>query len=168
MPTYELRDFHIDVGPSSLFERVRFKLQKLRSLKNMRPFKDRGPRALQKALSRFNSSDWQLISAGVRDDTGKFVTSTWRRVFENKCWQLVIGYEGIIVSLSEVSTPQTDLTDQYIKRGTILYNFVEQVSHELMVADGQAVRSKPSNEIRAELVFGQGKVPAFFLIGLPT
>lgn len=168
MPTYDTLDFHVDIGPESLFQRVRFKFHTPTRLKGRTPYRDpKYGSDLQAALLNFNASDWDLRIVQVRNDSGKFVTTIWRRAFGEECWWIVLGYEGVIQSLFQVEGSETGITDKTVRPGQV-FDFVAKVNDDLMIADGQpsSLTIVPTNKDRAHIAF-DGGVPDFFFIGLP-
>ena len=82
---YPKARFHIRFGPSSLFERVRFKMKDSHKLYlNGSHYKKRllerniPPEILEELLD-FDASTWELQTAEVRMDRRKFVNSTWEK-----------------------------------------------------------------------------------------
>jgi hypothetical protein len=77
-----------------LFERVRSKMSGRRSLRLHA--KHLAARAVERAvppelLADFDPAQWELMTAEVRTDTGRFVNSAWRRTVSGQMWWLVIG-----------------------------------------------------------------------------
>jgi len=70
--------FHVASGPQSLFDRVRFKMQSKRTLRvhashlARRAAERSAPLA---AIAIFGPAEWELVTAEVRVDSGKFVNS---------------------------------------------------------------------------------------------
>lgn len=89
-PKWNVARFHVEFGPDSLFERIRFKMRSVTELKlhgthfRLRESERRIPREVIEALENFKSDLWNVVSAEVRTDSGKFVSSTWCRNFGGK------------------------------------------------------------------------------------
>lgn len=160
MPTYELRDFHRNTGPPSLFERVRFKFEKPGALNGRGNFQGtQYPQALRDALRQFDTAHWELLLVQVRDDTGKFITTTWRRLFDGHYWWIIIGLGQVVTGLYQVRSSQVGMGAQVVQSGP-LYDKVERVNHALMQSE------KPKeflSKSQATVVF-EGRPPDFFFI----
>ena len=80
--TYLKARFHVQFGPPSLFERVRFKMKDVHKLYlegthyRKRVSERNIPAEILDALLEFDASLWILQTAEVRIDRGKFVNST--------------------------------------------------------------------------------------------
>ncbi len=136
---FEKARFHVSSGPASLFERVRFKMATRRELKlHATHFKLRaGERATPSMkLKDFDPGVWELVSAEVRTDTGKFVNSAWNVNVGGRRWRVVIGMHDTVETAFTVSDARGP--GEAIVRNGPLYNFVERVNRELMQGEAQA------------------------------
>ncbi|QOR65104.1 hypothetical protein IM538_14830 [Cytobacillus suaedae] len=128
--------FHVLYGPEALFERVKFKFQGEHSLKlHGKHYKDRvEQRSISKLvieqLHTFNLDEWNLVTVEVRNDTGKFVNSTWERVIQKEKYWITIGFGDVVQTI--VKKDSEGLGFDYIKSGPI-FNFVSEVNQALML-----------------------------------
>lgn len=133
------RRFHVDSGPPELFERIRFVIGR------------RGPRdldlshdhAAEKAAERhfpaeivtpFRPEEWALLTAEVLPN-GKFMRTTWARMYEGQRW-LVTFAKGEIVVTGYESCPGRMLRGLNIVRSGEFYEKVARVNRDLMAAEG--------------------------------
>lgn len=136
--TYPKARFHIQFGPPSLFERVRFKMQDAHKLYlNGTHYKKRLserniPPEILEALLDFDANTWALQTAEVRTDRGKFVNSTWEKVIDGHRYWVTIGIGNYVKTIVERTTSGMD---KCIRSGE-LYNFVEGVNAQLMADEG--------------------------------
>lgn len=106
---FEKARFHVSSGPAALFERVRFKMATRRELKlHAAHFKFR---ARERATPRLRLKDfdprvWELVSAEVRTDTGKFVNSAWDVNVGRQRWRVVIGLHDTVETAFTVNNAQ--------------------------------------------------------------
>jgi hypothetical protein len=128
--------FHVLYGPDSLFQRVKYKFKDSHSLKlHGRHFNDRVnqrsiPEAIIKMLQNFTTEEWDLVTVEVRNDTGKFVNSTWEKVLgEEKFW-VTIGFGDVVQTI--INKDGEGLGFDYLKDGPI-FSFVSEVNHKLML-----------------------------------
>ena len=143
---YETATFHVELGPESLFERVRFKMDTVRRV-DLETMKVR-ERALQRKIpdevvemaEEFDAYEWELISCEVRTDTGRFVSSTWRVEAgegdenfqgDTAAYLLTIGKENVAEDLRLEKKSDGVSRETFIADGT-LYDFVEVVNRALM------------------------------------
>lgn len=138
---YETAWFHIDYGPSSLFERVRFKMLGVHSLFfgkhfNRRSVERRIPADVLEKLTHFDASQWVLRMAEVRTDRGKFVNSTWEFTCDGESYWVSIGVGNYIKTVYR-SRPDSGL-GKCITGGE-LYDFVDRINRELMAAEDVVV-----------------------------
>jgi len=82
-------------------------------------------------LKRFSTRDWKLVMAEVRDDTGKFVNSTWQLDYDGAEYIVVIGLHNTAQTVFPKDN-HSSLMKSINKSGP-QYNFVESVNRELMV-----------------------------------
>lgn len=132
---FEKARFHIATGPSSLFERVRFKMQGRRTLQwhaghLQARASERG--APLSELAAFDPEKWELLMAEVRTDTGKFVNSCWATSAAGKRWLVVIGFNDTVETV--IASDKQGLSDVIVSAGP-LYDEVREVNAALMAAD---------------------------------
>lgn len=134
--------FHAATGPQSLFDRVRFKMRGRRTLRIHAPHLI-GRAAERDApldtIAAFDADEWQLVTAEVRADTGRFVNSAWTREIDGQQWWVVIGLHDTVETV--IDTDKRGPGDSVVTGGE-LYDRVERVNRELMLADA-APRSAP-------------------------
>lgn len=112
MPLYKQnynRDrFHVEFGPPSLFERVRFKMKDVTTLYmdgvhfQTRASERNIPDEVMSRLLQFDINEWRVVTASVRDDRGKFVDSTWEIVIDGVRYWVTIGMGTFIKTSSSV------------------------------------------------------------------
>ncbi|MBY6204811.1 hypothetical protein [Halomonas denitrificans] len=127
--------FHVDTGPCSLFERVRFKMQSPRRLKCHG--KHVSERALQRgapleAICDFDPKEWDLMTAEVDEAKGKFVSSAWSRKIEGRTWWVVIGLGD---SIKTVIEKESDGLHERIVHSGALFKRVDATNRELMAQE---------------------------------
>jgi predicted phosphodiesterase len=133
----ERKKFHVDYGPASLFERVRFKFGDVRSLKlhgshyNQRVTDRNIPPELIAELVNFNPDRWELKQAEVRADNGKFILTTWERKFNGEIFWVVVGLGDVVVSVIRKQLTRNVGTTGIITSGSF-YDFVSDVNMKLM------------------------------------
>lgn len=88
---FETERFHVETGPESLFRRIRYVMKKTELHLHAEHFQQRAEKrdAPVEKLRRFDPADWELLTAEVRRDTGKFVSSGWLRQIEEQDWLVV-------------------------------------------------------------------------------
>lgn len=129
-PNFKDARFHVDYGPTALFERIRFKFQDARELQlhgshfEMRA-QDRA--APIKNFRHFNPKIWKLVMAEVRTDTGKFVNTTWEVEIAEQLWWVVIGFNDTIMTVIGVNKGRKGSSSPDIIRNGDLHRFVEDV-----------------------------------------
>ncbi|WP_407111534.1 hypothetical protein ACE1N8_30720 [Streptomyces sp. DSM 116494] len=133
-PRFQTARFHTESGPDSLFTRVRYILSEPVQLKAhgthvSERLEQRG--ATFETLTRFDPGSWELVSAEVRTDTGKWVKSTWRVRADERFWWVVVGLGNALVTVIDVD-PQRRGTGKAIVTGGLLYARVDAVNQELM------------------------------------
>jgi hypothetical protein len=134
---FEKQRFHVNYGPNALFERVKYKMSGVKSLKlHGRHFIDRIHSRnineyLQNKIYHFSSADWNLVAAEVRVDSGKFVNSTWELVHEGVKYWIVIGFGNTVET---VMIKESSGLENVCTQG-ILYDFVSSVNSELMLQE---------------------------------
>ena len=131
---YGTARFHVEFGPESLFERVRFKMRDVYKLYlDGKHFKQRLderaiPDDIVQALCNFNIDSWVLRTAEVRIDRGKFVNSTWERMLYGHRYQVTIGIGNYVKTIVDRISSGVDKCI----RGGELYDMVARVNDELM------------------------------------
>lgn len=132
--------FHVEFGPPSLFERVRYKMQNVTKLYlegahfTKRVQEREIPRNVMDELLQFDIDTWSLKTAEVREDRGKFVNSTWEKVIDGVPYWVTIGMGNYIKTI--VIRTSSGM-DKCVRNGEF-YDFVEQVNRGLMDEDTRA------------------------------
>lgn len=163
VPRYELLTFHKEFGPSSLFERIRFKFldpptRRLNTSVSIRRMSL--PQVINLALDAFNPAEWDLVWAKVRSDTGKFTTTSWRREVQASYWWVVMGYGDFVFRVFVTKLGVDGLNSDVIESGD-QYTFVEKVNRDLMEAEFEN-----APQVLPEPKIGFGKwIPKFFTLG---
>lgn len=140
--------FYIDYGPSSLFERVKYKFEGIEELRtHARHFNERLeerkiPEYVINAINTFRTQSWRLVMAEVRNDTGKFINSTWEIEYEGVKYWLVIGFGSTIETII-AKDKGFHPVNEIIKEGEF-FNFVADVNTELMRSDLKKKEAKPN------------------------
>lgn len=139
MPKFEEKRFHVTCGPSSLFTRVRQKMSAVRGLSLKTAHFDL--RAEQRAppvaeLEGFNTGQWELMTADVRSDTGKFVKTAWRKQIDGEVWWVVIGLHNAVVTAFLQASGKTGLGPDVVREGEF-YKFVDAVNRNLLTNDSE-------------------------------
>ena len=129
--------FHIDFGPPSLFERVRFKMKDVHKLYldgthfNKRLSERDSPEDVIEKLKAFDCCEWTLKTAEVRKDRGKFVNSTWEVLCNGNPYWVTISVGNFITT---IVLRNSSGMDKCIRNGEY-YDFVESVNRKLMNED---------------------------------
>lgn len=133
-PRFETARFHVESGPDSLFVRVRHILREPVRLTA------RGGHVVERAGQRdapveelvcFDPGGWELVSAEVRTDTGKWVKSTWRVRADGRDWWVVVGLGNALVTVIDVDPWRRGRGQGVVVEGP-LYAKVAAVNTELM------------------------------------
>lgn len=130
----ELVRFHIEYGPASLFERVRFKMKDVHELEmngphyNARVSERYIPDEVVMHVQKFDVNDWNLVTAEVRPDRGKFYNSTWEYTYEGVNYWLTIGIGNCVVTIVK---KESSGVGKCIRSGE-LYDYVDEVNKALM------------------------------------
>ncbi len=139
-PRFETSRFHVNFGPSSLFERVHFKMRNSRTLKlHSKHFIDRQtkrniPEEVMFQIKHFTPSQWSLKTVEVRNDTGKFINMTWEMNYNDARFWITIGFGDVIQTI--IMKDSNGQGYPYIKSGK-LYDYVQIVNEQLMISDNQ-------------------------------
>ena len=135
MPTkFQTSRFHVKYGPQSLFDRVKFKMKDVQALKensdhySKRVIERNIPEYIKNRLKNFNMNEWELVMAEVRNDTFKFVNSTWEIVYNGEPYWIVVGFHDTVMTIFK---SYGDENRNAIRDGSI-YESVEKVNKELM------------------------------------
>lgn len=134
---YKLVRFNAEFGPASLFERVKYKMKDIHSLHinvphfNARMSERNIPQEVIKHILNFDTSEWKLVTAEVRQDTGKFYNSTWEYVYDGKPYWITIGLGNCVVT---IVPKESSGVGKCIRNGEF-YDFVEKVNRQLMDED---------------------------------
>lgn len=131
MSGYRKARFHIDSGPDTLFRRVHQKLDGHYLLPepghNMR--KRMAERGVPLGVVRdFDSEHWELMTAEVRVDRGKFVATGWRIPCDGSWLWVVIGMNQRI---EKAMFKQGRGKSEHIVCDGELFEFVDEVNLEL-------------------------------------
>ena len=139
---FERVRFHIQTGPASLFQRVMFIMGGVSAVRVdgshfLQRVKERNiPSEVIETVSSFNSANWDVITAEVRVDKGKFVASSWGREYNGRYYIVIIGLGNIAETIYDTELPcpkrYPGRLKNTIERGSELYDFVENVNQELM------------------------------------
>ncbi|GLX06176.1 UNVERIFIED_ORG: hypothetical protein FHR35_005660 [Microbispora rosea subsp. rosea] len=126
--------FHVETGPDSLFARVRQVLSGARQLGLHgshlveRVADTNAPMA---DLKPFNPIEWELVLVEARKDTGKFVSTTWRRSYQDGEWWVVIGFGDVVRTLYRASENKRALGAGIVTEGP-LWEMVSDVNARLL------------------------------------
>ena len=150
---FERARFHVDTGPESLFERVRFIMRGVHSVKvdgphfTMRVRERRIPSEVVEMVASFNASDWSVVSAEVRLDKGKFVASSWGREYNGRYYVVIIGLGDIAETIYDTDLPcpkfRPGRLKNFLENRSPFYDFVEKVNQELMYAEPEGKCQQP-------------------------
>ena len=129
---FEKARFHIKTGPRSLFERVKLIIGENPVLKLHAPHLKK--RLLQREISSedinvLQQGEWELMTAEVRVDKGKFVNCAWRKPYRDSFLWVVIGFGETVETV--ILKDGDGLNDQVVTSGG-LYDFVDEVNRDLM------------------------------------
>lgn len=154
--------FHVDFGPASLFDRVRFVMGTPRALRlHAAHLRERAAErnAPLELLSRFDPVRWRLLQATARIDTGKFVSSTWSVATPGGTWWVVVGLGDTILSTYDVLPGRSGRSGETVESGP-LYEFVESVNRRLMEEERPAaVRGCGPDRSRSERTSSSARNP---------
>lgn len=134
---YPKARFHIQFGPSSLFERVRFKMKDahklyLQGTHYKKRLSERDiPTDILEALLDFDANTWTLQTAEVRTDRGKFVNSTWEKTIDGHNYWGTIGIGYYVKTIVDKTTSGIA---KCIRSGE-LYDFVERINAQLIAEE---------------------------------
>jgi hypothetical protein len=138
--------FHVDAGPASLFERVRQVFAAPRRLKlhgahfNGRAAERGAPREL---IEDFDPAAWELMTADVRTDTGKFVRTAWRRTVDRQTWWIAIGFHDTVQTVYPATPGKTGFGDDIVRAGP-LWQMVDRVNRALLAEGPPTVVTPPA------------------------
>lgn len=134
---YPKARFHIQFDSPSLFERVRFRMRDAHKLylngthyRKRLSERDIPPEILE-ALLDIDAYTWNLQTAEVRTDRGKFVNSTWEKIIDGHRYWVTIGIGNYV---KNIVCRTTSRMDKCIRSGE-LYDFVESVNTRLMAEE---------------------------------
>ena len=144
---YERARFHIQYGPASLFERVRFRMKDVHVLFPGKHYQQRArerqvPDEVLAALCQFDCGTWELRTAEVRTDRGKFVSSGWETEVDGHRYLVSIGVGNYIKTIYRVTGHGAG---QCVRAGE-LYDFVDRVNRQLMEEDLALLREDASDD----------------------
>ncbi|MFE2302609.1 hypothetical protein ACFXAW_30990 [Streptomyces sp. NPDC059445] len=133
-PRFETARFHVESGPESLFVRVRHILRepvRLAARGGHVTERIRQRDAPVEELVSFDPTSWDLVSAEVRTDTGRWVKSTWRVRADGRDWWVVVGLGDALVTVIDVDPWRRGRGQDVVVEGP-LYVKVDAVNAELM------------------------------------
>lgn len=137
---FQTARFHVDSGPSSLFERAHYKMDVARILKlhskhfNERRVERSVSQDVMIQIKHFDPAKWSLKTIEVRADTGKFVNTTWEMIHDDTRYWITIGFGNVVQTI--VTKTSDGLGYPYVKSGS-LYELVRTVNEKLMNDDFQ-------------------------------
>ena len=156
---FERARFHVETGPASLFQRVRFVMGRVRRVKidgphfSNRVKKRKIPLEAVKMVAAFNASEWSVLTAEVRIDKGKFVASSWGKMYNGRYYVVIIGLGNVAETIYDVDSPHSKIHSEWLNSsqeiGSELYTFVEKVNQELMESETD---HQCENPIKSEAV----------------
>ncbi len=128
-----LARFHVETGPPALFERVRQVFAEPRALMHGTHYTERAHEraAPRSAIKYFASTEWELMTAEVRTDTGKFVKTAWRREIGGQMWWSVIGFHDAVQTIHPASDEKTGLGQDIVCDGPV-WDLVDSVNRQLL------------------------------------
>jgi hypothetical protein len=114
--------FHIDTGPAALFQRVQQVFDAPRRLKLHGSHL--AERAAERAaaiadIEHFYPQLWELVLVEARTDTGKFVSTTWRRSVGDREWWVVIGFHDTVRTIYAASSGKRGLGPGVVTDGEL-------------------------------------------------
>ncbi|MDH6465048.1 hypothetical protein M2302_005249 [Micromonospora sp. A200] len=129
--------FHVQTGPEPLFVRVRQVFTDPRQLRlhgsHLRE-RTAGRDAPIDDLKRFESDAWELMLVEARTDTGRFVSTTWRRSYPDADWWVVVGFGDTVRTLYRASPGKSGRGDGIVIGGP-LWDLANEVNAKL-ITDG--------------------------------
>ena len=139
---FERARFHIQTGPASLFERVKVIMSGVSDVRvdgkhfQARVKERKIPQKVIDKIISFNTNEWDLITAEVRVDKGKFVASSWGCQYNGRYYVVVIGLGNFAETIYEVMDVNSKLLPKRLKccieRRSEFYDFVEEVNRDLI------------------------------------
>jgi hypothetical protein len=142
--------FHKATGPASLFARVKQIMGVKTGLKiHGLHFKRRAnERNIDKQmLADFPSELWELMEAEVRSDTGKFVSSSWRKSVDNQYLWIVVGF-GETVKTAFWSNGYK--LGPSVERESSIYFFVAEANQALLDESATVKEEKPQAKVNVK------------------
>lgn len=130
----EVVRFHVETGPAPLFVRVRQVLAGVRRLRlHGAHLAERiaGQDAPLAHLEKFDPELWQLMLVEARTDTGKFVSTSWRRSYPGGDWWVVIGFGDTVRTLYRASQGKRGQGENIVTGGP-LWDLVNEVNGRLV------------------------------------
>jgi hypothetical protein len=128
--------FHVDTGPAPLFARVRQVIGDAPQLDlDVDHFRERaGERGIALDLIEpFRPSDWELVLVEARQDTGRFVSTTWRRPLdESRALWIVVGYRNAVRTAYVASSSKRGDGPEIVRTGP-LWDLAERVNAKLLL-----------------------------------
>jgi hypothetical protein len=130
----DVERFHVDTGPHSLFLRVHQVFREPRDLQGHAPHlaeRVAGQGAPLWALHPFRPSEWQLVLVEARTDTGKFVSTTRKRMFDKNEWGLVIGFHDTVQTFYQANAGKQGKGTRVVTGGE-LWDRVDAANRQLL------------------------------------
>jgi hypothetical protein len=140
--------FHKATGPDSLFARVQQKMAEKTGLHfHGLHFRQRAnERNIDKQLIKdFPSAAWEVMEAEVRTDSGKFVSSSWRKKVGNNFLWIVIGFGETIKTAFWSNGYKLGPS---VERESSFYFFVDEVNQALLDESIQTTEDKPQTKVK--------------------
>lgn len=141
--SYKRIRFHVEFGPPSLFERVRFKMKDVTTLYmdgvhfQTRASERNIPDDIMARLLQFDINEWRVVTASVREDRGKFIDSTWEIVIDGVRYWVTIGMGTFIKTIVIKETSGVEKTAS-AAANTVVWSFSCRII-SYMKAIGQAM-----------------------------
>ena len=139
---FERARFHIQTGPTSLFERVKVVMSDVSNVRvdgkhfQVRVRERKIPQVVVDKIASFDVNEWDLITAEVRVDKGKFVASSWGCQHNGCYYVVVIGLGNLAETIYDVTDVNSKLLPKRLKycieRHSEFYDFVEEVNRDLI------------------------------------
>lgn len=131
--SFDTHRFHVETGPDALFERVRQVMTPTDLQIHADHFQKRATEreAPVEAIRSFDPTQphWELKTAEVRTDSGKFVSTGWRVCVHGETWWVVIGLKDTIITIYR--SDKRGLGDGIVRDG-LLYAYVRSVNQQMV------------------------------------
>jgi hypothetical protein len=134
--SFDTHRFHVETGPDALFERVRHVMTPTDLQVHADHFQKRAAErdVPVEAIRSFDptQSHWELKTAEVRTDSGKFVSTGWQVRADGETWWVVIGLKDTIITVYR--SDKQGLGDNIVRDG-MLYAYVRSVNRGLIQSE---------------------------------